>query len=134
MNDLELLINFESSKISKTDWNHKYHLRLAFVYSKFENLETTIAKMRKGIKALNKVHDVPETQYRGYNETKTQAWARIVFKRVKNNSYENSMDFLASEKDLLDSQYLSRYYDQSLLSSKDAKYAFIKPKNNVELI
>ena len=84
--------------------------------------------MRKGIKALNQMHNTPETPFRGYNETITQAWVRIVYKRVKNNDYKNSINFLVSEKDILDSNYLEKFYPLKSLKTILAKTTFIVPE------
>ena len=132
-NDPELRHAFENCSIILAIWDHTLHLRVSFIYAKQEGLESTITHMRNGIKKLNLEHNTPETPSRGYNETLTQAWVRIIFKRVQEGNYTDSLDFVEYNKDLLNPGYVEKYYDLESLKTSEAKNRFVAPKNNLRL-
>lgn len=126
MNDKELLLAFESQSISNEDWSHEYHIRVALIYLYSNKFETALEKVKTGIKKLNSVNQVPESQFRGFHETLTVGWLKLLASRLS-SSRVSSLELIENNKDLLNSRLLSEYYSSDKLMSLEAKSKFIEP-------
>ena len=79
MNDQQLLAAFESCTLPSEQWDHRAHVRIAYLYASQLGLADAIDRVRIGIKAYNKATDTPEAIDRGYHETMTLAFTTLVF-------------------------------------------------------
>jgi hypothetical protein len=78
VNDDEFLRRFEDCSLPFDEWTHRAHIKVAYLYLRDNDFDVALAKIRRGIQAYNKVHDVPESDTSGYNETTTCAMMQIV--------------------------------------------------------
>ena len=78
MTDNEFLAAFEACRFSLDQWHHREHIRIAYLYLLRHPFDEAVRKVRSGIQALNATHKVPDAIDRGYHETMTQAWMRLV--------------------------------------------------------
>lgn len=78
MDDVTFLQQFEACAFPFDRWHHDAHIKIAYLYLRRHPLEEAINKMRNGIKAYNAANKVEEGPDRGYHETMTQAWVRLV--------------------------------------------------------
>src|SRR5471032_1422233 len=78
MDDEEFLRQFEATVIPMEHWHHREHIRVAYLYLSRYPQDIAIDKIISGIKALNTAQKVPEAIDRGYHDTITQAWVRLV--------------------------------------------------------
>ncbi|MBM3876805.1 MAG: DUF1802 family protein [Verrucomicrobia bacterium] len=76
--DERFLQSFEAAEIPFGEWKHRTHLKAAVLCLRRFPLEAAVARMRSGIKALNEVHGTPDALDRGYHETMTVAWLRLM--------------------------------------------------------
>ena len=59
MTDEKFLKAFEAQSISREDWTHEAHVRMAWLYARREpSREAALDKIRNGIKRLNAVNAV----------------------------------------------------------------------------
>lgn len=126
MTDDEFLATFENCTLPFEHWNHRAHVRVAFLYASRNDVESATNRMRAGIKAYNKANQVPEALDRGYHETITIAFMRLVCEAVREES--NSFgDFEQRYPELFDKRVLLRFYSRDRLISVEAKASFVEP-------
>jgi len=78
VSDDDFLSRFEDCSLPFDQWNHRAHVKIAFLYLRDNSFDGAIDKMRASIKAYNAVHNVPEGPMAGYNETTTVAFLHLV--------------------------------------------------------
>jgi hypothetical protein len=128
MNDETLLRCFENGELSMDDWHHREHVRVAYLHLLRWPFEEALERMRRGLMALNAAQKVPETLERGYHETLTQGWLRLVHCVLcENGPAENSGAFLTQHSQLLTKRAMHFFYSRDRLVSKEAKTRFIEP-------
>ncbi len=87
--------------------------------------------VRRTIKAYNAAHHVPETPTRGYNETTTQAFVRLVAATMQ--AYGGVMPtpdadtFCDTHPQLLQKHVLRLFYSPQQRMRPDAKFCFVEP-------
>jgi hypothetical protein len=128
MDDQDFLDRFEATSISREDWSHRSHLRMAYLYLRTLDDGTALSRMREGIRRLNAANRVPENLHSGYHETLTVAWARLVAESIRRTPPVASFDeFLAANAQLLEKTLVLRYYSAPLLFSADARRSWVEP-------
>ena len=81
--DQEFLQQFERCTLPFTEWNHRAHVKVAYLYLTGHPLEEAIDHIRRGIKRYNAANNVPEGPESGYNETTTVAFMRLVHATIE---------------------------------------------------
>lgn len=128
MSDDDLLAAFEECSLPAAQWNHRAHVRIAFLYASHHNLCCAVERMRAGINKYNSAIHTPETIVRGYHETITQAFMRLVFAAALHTGQHTSSDtFCDAHPELLDRHVLKHYYSQERLMTWEAKRVFVEP-------
>ncbi len=126
--DAEFLSEFEACTLPPRAWTHEAHLRAAYLYASRFNVCTAIDVIRERIQAYNAAEQVRPTIRRGYHETITVAFMRLVAHKLANNSpMQCAADFLDSQADLLNPSILRNHYSQGLLSDPRASSIFVPP-------
>jgi len=122
------LRKFETAALPREEWHHREHIKVAYLYLLRYPFEQAIEMMRAGIKKLNAAHGTPETPTRGYHETMTQAWVRLV--RVTLDEYgpgRNASDFFEQHPQLSQPKVLRLFYSRELITSAAARANFLPP-------
>ena len=127
MNDTQLLSAFESQSILNEDWSHEYHIRVAAIYLSQHSFDNALDKVKSGIKKLNAENEVPESQFRGFHETLTVGWLKLVEARLENSKVTSSLELIDQNTELLNPRLLSEFYSSDRLMSLEAKDRFIQP-------
>jgi hypothetical protein len=128
MSDDELLRQFEDCTFPSVQWVHRAHLKVAYLYLTRYPLAVAVQKMRSGIRVYNAAHNVPDEPTRGYHETMTVAWMRIIDVTVRIYGRANSADeFLNGQPQLWEKKNLRLFYSPKLMMSPRAKQEFIEP-------
>ena len=124
--DSDFLRAFDQCAIIQSAWSHRAHLRVAYCLLHDLPPMAAVDHLRAGIKALNAQHGLVETDTRGYHETLTVAWVRVVAGRVHTRGRgAHFADFIDQHPDLLDPKYLRRHYSYDRAMSLDARRAFL---------
>jgi len=125
MTDEEFLRAFEDCTISKNQWKHKDHLRMAWLYLKAEqNFESALQKIRIGIQRLNLSHGNDH----GYHETVTQVFAIYILDTILNSDPKETFDdFSTANPWLYDgiNPFRKRHYSDALWKSEEARHGFV---------
>jgi hypothetical protein len=74
VNDDEFLAAFESATIANSEFRHREHLRMAWLYVRREGPTIGEVRIREGIQRFAAAHGVPHL----YPETLTGFWARLM--------------------------------------------------------
>ncbi|MBI3881714.1 MAG: hypothetical protein HY301_16820 [Verrucomicrobia bacterium] len=128
MNDETFLRRFESCELSTEEWHHREHLRVAYLYLLRWPHAEALDRMRSGLKALNTAQKVPEALDRGYHETLTQGWMRLVYCALcEFGPAESSDAFLDQQSHLLARLALRFFYSRDRIMSAEAKARFVEP-------
>ncbi len=126
--DAALLDRFEQAAVSADEWHHREHIKVAYLLLCRYPFEQAVGRMQLGLQTLNKAHQVPDEPGRGYHETRTQAWMRLVrFELWKSGSSESADAFFAQHSQTLSKDALLGYYSSARLLSREAKRMFLEP-------
>jgi len=128
MTDAAFLQAFDTCTLTQAEWNHRAHLKLAYLCLRRYPLEEAIRRVRAGIQALNAAHQTPETIDRGYHETVTLAWLRIIHCMLCEYGPAETADaFFEQQPPLAQKQMLRLFYSAERLRSLEAKRQFVEP-------
>lgn len=129
--DADFLRAFESRTIPFESWTHRSHVRMAYLYLRDQGLDEGLRRIRAGIQALNALHadKVPDGQFdRGYHETMTVAWARILEATIRRWGGEADFEaFAAMHPHLLQRTLMRLFYSRARIMTWEAKRAFVEP-------
>lgn len=128
MTDEEFMKGFEECTIPHDQWTHRAHIRMAYVMLKRDPLDIALPKVRAGIQKLNASQNTPEAIDRGYHETITQAWMRLVASAIANyGPMETFEQFGEQHPHLLCRTLLRSFYSRARIMSWEAKKGWIEP-------
>ncbi|HEU4589536.1 MAG TPA: hypothetical protein VFS13_01405 [Steroidobacteraceae bacterium] len=123
--DHEFRTAFEAGAIAPADFNHRAHVRLAYIYLATNDVERATYLMRNAIVNFLKHHGIAPMKY---HETLTQAWILAVFHFMhRTTSAASADDFIARTPILLDSRIMMTHYSVERLFSQHARQAFVAP-------
>ncbi len=128
MDDAAFLRQFEDCSWPFPQWKHRQHVKAAYLYLRRWSLPEAIERIRTGIKRYNAAHQVPEAIGRGYHETITQAWMRLVdFILRRYGPAATADEFCDQHPELAEFKVLRLFYSRELLMSARAKAEFVQP-------
>lgn len=128
MTDDEFLTAFENCTLPIEQWTHDAHVQVAFLYASRLDLKSATDRMRASVKAYNKATRTPEAIDRGYHETITQAFMRLVFTAIqKTGPHGTSHEFCRTHPELLNKYVLGNHYSRERLMTWEAKAQFVEP-------
>ena len=114
-----------SGAMGPGDFNHRAHLRLAYLHLAAFGPEAAAAAFRESLLAFLARHGVDDSKY---HETVTRAWLLAVWHFMqKAGATASSQDFLAKSEVLLDSRVMLTHYSKDLLFSASARRQFVEP-------
>ncbi len=128
MTDNELITAFESQTISRANWTHRLHVRMAYLYLRQHPFDEALARIRAAIQRLNAANQVPEAPQAGYNETTTVAWAQLIYTTlVEQGPAASSDEFADRHPHLLCNTLLRLFYSRAIWQEQDCKTKFVSP-------
>jgi hypothetical protein len=129
MSDDDFFIQqFENCTFAFDKWHHRAHVKLAYLYAARFGLDIAAQKLRDGIRAYNAANNVPDTPTRGYHETMTMAWLRIVYTTMQEYGQRATADeFVDFHPQLGEKRILRLFYSSELFMSPRAKREFVEP-------
>jgi hypothetical protein len=131
MTDDELLQRFEAQALSRQEWTHRCHVKVAYLYLSRHPFAEALARIRQGIQALNKANKVPEGPASGYNETTTVAFAHLIAATIE--AYGATLpaasaeEFCDRQPQLLSPHILRFFYSPERRMDPRAKTQFLEP-------
>ena len=106
-------------------FNHRAHIRLAYVYLASNNLDTAHQLMRAALLGLLSHNGVDPQKY---HETLTRAWILAVAHFMAESPPAQSSDELIdANPQLLDKAIMGHHYSADLLATEEARISFVEP-------
>lgn len=128
MDDETFLKKFEACEFPLDEWHHEQHIKLAYLYLRRYSFEEAANRIREKIKALNAAHQIPDLPTRGYHETMTQAWLRLVWVTLCEYGLAETADaFYEQSPQLSQKKILRLFYSKEVFMAPQAKYEFLEP-------
>ena len=122
MDDREFILQFESCTLPPDLFDHRNHVRLAWLYLEEEPLLAALDRFRTSLK-----------RYAGslgasakYHETITFAFLFLIHERMQRGGGETFDEFAARNPELFE-KILLRYYREETLASPLAREVFVMP-------
>jgi hypothetical protein len=129
MTDDEFLAAFERCTLARDEqWSHAAHLRMAYCHLRKYPYPEALERVRKGIPRLNAKFGTPELLERGFHETLTVAWMRLIHATMlAHGSREDSDAFFKAQPHLTHSSVIGLFYSDARLWTWEAKRGFVEP-------
>ena len=127
MNDDEFLAAFEACALD--EFHHRDHIKITYLYLRRYPLDEAVGKVRSGLQALAVAWGAPvDDLEKGYHETMTQAWVRLVHLASRDCEVEVSADnFCDQRPELMQKTRLKLFYSGERLMTWEAKRGFVEP-------
>ncbi|HSK19538.1 MAG TPA: hypothetical protein VK912_10365 [Longimicrobiales bacterium] len=123
--DLRFRAEFETCAFPAAQFDHRAHVRLAYVYLAENDADTAVSLMRSALTAFLEHNGVPATKY---HETLTRAWILAVRHFMTRSPDTESADaFIRANPELLDTKIMLTHYSADVLFSEDARRRFVGP-------
>lgn len=129
-NRITALVNhFEQHSLPLQDWNHEAHLTTGLWYICRYGLDAALCKMRTGIITYNSVMGAENTPDRGYHETLTVFWMKLIHRFIRHQPTQAPELLLARfmASPLADAQTPFQYYTRERLLSTRARGQWVAP-------
>lgn len=131
MTDPDLLTQFESLTLPFTEWTHRAHVKVAYLYLKNHPFDEALTRLRTAIQRYNAHNHVPESPTSGYNETTTHAFLHLIAATMRAYAESHPCDsadaFCDTHPQLLTRHALRLFYSPKHRTHPDAKTKFVPP-------
>ena len=126
--DEAFLSSFEDCTLPFEQWKHRAHIKVAYLYLRRWPFAEALDRIRTSIQRYNAATHTPESLERGYHETMTVAWMRLVhFTLCEYGAAATADEFLEAQEHLLNRKALRFFYSREQLISWRAKAEFVAP-------
>ena len=126
-----LIARFEDCTLPKGEWTHQAHLSVGLWYASHLPYDDALVAVRDGIRRLNEVHGVPTTPTRGYHETITRFYVRLLCDYVAWEEPRPPGEWAERVHRLLrrygDRELPLRHYTKDRLMSPEARFGWVEP-------
>ena len=125
-----LVAQFEAGTLPREAWTHQAHLTVGLWYASRLPYEEALAAVREGIHRLNAAHGVRTTPTRGYHETITRFYVRVLRHYVASEeasagNWEERVQALLARYG--DRELPLRHYSKDRLMSPEARFGWLEP-------
>ena len=127
--EIETLVRgFEACTLPHSEWTHRAHLTVALWYLTHGSETEATERMRDGIQRLNESHGVPTTKERGYHETITLFWLRMISREVVSATTRSIVEMANNvARRYTNSRLPFEYYSRDRLMSWEARLGWVEP-------
>ena len=116
---------FEACRVTPAEFNHRAHVRLAYIYLVDSSPEAAPDLMREALLGFLRHHGIEVSKY---HETLTRAWILAVRHFMEGSPPARSADaFIAGNPSLLDSKIMMTHYSAEVLFSAEARARYVEP-------
>jgi len=117
--------DFTAGAIKPGDFDHRAHLRLAYVHLAKFDPETAASAFKQSLLRYLEHHRIDPSKY---HETLTRAWLMAVWHFMsKGGATQSAQEFLARSQALLDPKVMLTHYSKERLFSGSARTQFVEP-------
>ncbi len=123
--DLEFRDRFESGEFPPQQFDHRAHVRLAYVYLVLNDTDGAYAAMRTALLRFLERQGIDASKY---HDTITRAWVMAVRHFMATSDAADSADaFIELNPELLDTRIMLSHYSAEVLFSPAAREHFVPP-------
>ena len=123
--DLEFRDQMEACNFPASDFNHRAHLRLAYIYLSENSTEKSSELMRDTLGRFILHYGVDPSKY---HETMTKAWILAVHHFMNVTGTSSSADELIDKNpEMLETKIMMTHYSAGVLFSDEARASFVQP-------
>jgi hypothetical protein len=123
--DRQFRADFEAGRLDADSFDHRGHIRLAYVYLAEADPDTALTSLRSALQSFLRHQGIPASKY---HETLTRAWILAVRHFMAASPPAASADdFIDRNPGLLDSRIMMTHYSTDLLFSREARARFVEP-------
>jgi hypothetical protein len=116
---------FEACRVAPEGFDHRAHIRLAYVYLAEHDTEAAVTRMRRALERFIAWNGVSASKY---HETLTRSWVLAVHHFVQRSPAAASADaFIDANPELLDTRIMLTHYSRERLFSDAARREFVEP-------
>jgi len=116
---------FEAGRFPPAAFNHRAHVRLAYVYLTEHEAGNAYRMMRDALLYFLARHGIDPSKY---HETLTRAWILAVAHFMENTPAAESSDvFIERNPRMLDAKIMMTHYSAEVLFSDEARARFVEP-------
>jgi hypothetical protein len=126
----ELAQRFEDAAISAAEWTHTMHLRVGAILVDRLGREGALTRLRAGIRRLNQAHGTGNSPTRGYHETITAAYVRLIAQFLASCPAGMPIEERIEEMvtgTLSEREFLLCFYSRERLMSEQARAEWVEP-------
>lgn len=128
VDDQRFIAALEAGHLTPAQFDHRAHVRAAYVYLIDRGVEAAAERMRQTLLAFLELNGAPASKY---HATITRAWILAVRHFMERSASCASADeFMEANPVLLDSRIMLTHYSAELLFSADARADFIEPDHS----
>lgn len=123
--DQQFIARFEALTLEPGAFDHKAHLRLAFLCITQEGVEPAVKRVGRGIRAFAENAGAADK----YHQTITEALVRLIGLRLTRQAVPDWHSFLELNQDLVNQakELLLQHYSPDRLFSAEARTHFLEP-------
>ena len=123
--DQEFLRSFDDCEVEPADFNHKAHLKLAYILLAMHGVKDATPRFRTALQAFLQRNGIDPTKY---HETMTQAWLLAVLHFMdRAGNTASAEEFVKASPVLHDPKIMLTHYSQELIRSDRARREFVAP-------
>lgn len=123
--DRSFRASVESCELAPSEFDHRAHIRLAYVYLAEHDTQHAYELMRETLHRFLDHHGVERSKY---HDTLTRAWIMAVRHFMEKTPRADSADaFIDANPTMLDSRIMMTHYSADLLFSDEARDRFVEP-------
>jgi hypothetical protein len=116
---------FEACRFLPGEFNHRAHVRLAYVYLVDHDTDAAHQLMQQALLNFLRHNGVDVSKY---HETMTKAWIMAVRHFMERSpAFESSEAFMTCNPRMLDSKIMMTHYSAEVLLSEEAHARFVEP-------
>ena len=126
----ELAQRFEDAAIPAAEWTHAMHLRVGAILVDRLGREGALTRLRQGIRRLNEAHGTANSPSRGYHETITAAYVRLIAQFLASCPAGMPIEERIEEMvtgTLSEREFLLCFYSRERLMSEEARAKWVEP-------
>lgn len=123
--DIKFKNRMESCEFPARDFNHRAHLRLAYIYLSENNTDKSSELMRDTLNRFLIHNGVDPSKY---HATLTKAWILAVHHFMNKSGDSSSTDeFINKNPEMFDTKIMMTHYSAEVLFSDEARAEFVQP-------
>lgn len=123
--DLRFRVEFESGHFLPAAFDHRAHVRLAYVHLCESGPDAAHGNIRESLHTFLTRHGIDPAKY---HETLTQAWVQAVRHFMdRNPGTESADEFMAGSPRLFETDIMLTHYSREVLFSDAARKTFVAP-------